>query len=244
MAGMVFVAAGFTLVHLFGDCLDDSYNVEEDRRNKRTDKLILSGVLTAAQMRIISFALLGAGLVALSFVDTLLLLPAMWCAVLAFLYSYPKTRLKNYGISAYVLGGSVWVLTFASLETVLFGGLRAPGIFFISFAFSQYVYILCQKDSTDTKDKENLFVSHGGRMPLIVTSAFGAASSIGLLLVSAASIFLVPVWALNLLGKFRMIGGIRRGSMKRSVRGNLVLIEFLTPYLCILALSLQSFLHV
>ncbi len=230
---MLLIAAGFTLIHLFGDCYDDCCNAEEDRRNGRKDKLILNGFVTEGQMRVLSFGLLFLGLLSVSSANLLLLIPAAWCSLLAFAYSHPRTRLKNLGIITYMLGGTVWVALFCSIELIHTGSLTINGASFIIFAFSQYVYILCQKDSTDRNDSINIFTMGKHGRPFMIMVLFAVSSSASLLALSASPALMI-VWAINACSKSLNLAKIYRGTIQRNERGRLVLIEFLTPYAYIL----------
>lgn len=229
----LFLALGFMLIHLFGDCYNDYYDVGEDIRNKRTDKLILSGAISREKFLYLSFLILVAGLALVAFSYQVMLLPASWYVLLLFFYSHPTIRLKKYNIAAYLLGGSVWIMAFLLLEVQSYAKVSKFGVVFALFSFSQFVFILCQKDATDKKDTANLFLSRGRRTSFQITAFFGAFSSLLLFLISIGNIFFTILWILNALTKTLLLGKIRQGTITRSERGRLVLAEFLMPYLYI-----------
>ncbi len=230
-------AVGLFLIHLFGDCYNDCYDTHEDARNRRADKLILSGSVSVGGMKAASVALALAGLLVLAFVPAMLI-PGMWCLLLGFAYSHPSVRLKRFSLFTYMLGGTVWAIAIPTLSMTLEGGLTQAAAALSAFAFFQYVYILCQKDSTDGKDTANLFLSMGRRVSSLVTIMFGAGSSAALLVLTASNPLLLPVWAVNLASKALNVSRIRSGKITRKERSNYILVEFLTPYAYFLSVLL------
>lgn len=225
------IAVSYFFIHLFGDCYNDYYDIEEDVRNERSDKLILNNLISPKKLYHLSIVFLAVGLSLLAFVNSLLLLPGLWYAFLLFSYSYPKIRIKKYNIGAYLLGGSVWVFTFLVLDFILLRQLSLSGIFLTIFCFSQFVFILCQKDSTDKNDEFNLFLSKDMNKSFRITAFFASISSVSLLFLSNGHAYFIIFWALNFSSKFLNLNNIRRNLITRSERSKLVLLEFLTPYL-------------
>ncbi|VVB59565.1 UbiA prenyltransferase family protein [uncultured archaeon] len=227
---ILLIASGFMLIHLFGDCFNDYYDVKDDLRNGRQDKLILSGVISAKRLYNLSILILVLGLSFVALADTAMFLPALWYSVLLFSYSHPSIRLKKYDLVAYLLGGSVWIFTFLFLDMGLFGRISFLGTVFALFSFSQFVFILCQKDITDNKDSTNLFLSKGRINSLRITVFFGMLSSLSLLILSTTPPFFIFIWVANLLSKSLLLNKIRLNSITRQYRSRLVFVEFLTPY--------------
>jgi 4-hydroxybenzoate polyprenyltransferase len=225
------IAFAFMLIHLFGDCFNDYHDIEEDARNRRNDKLILNGVISSEGLRNLSvvFSVVGLGL--LSLVEPVMLIPGLFYVFLGFTYSHPKIRLKRFNLPTYMFSGSMWILTFLLLSIVLSGGISTTAALFALFAFSQYVYILCQKDSTDREDFDNLFISRGWRTSFGITTFFGGLSSALLLMMSLFNPVFFLIWAFNFFSKVLNIDSIRRHLITRSARSKLVASEFLMPYL-------------
>ena len=228
---LFFIAVGFMLIHLFGDCYNDYHDIDEDMRNKRQDKLILNEVISPRNFRNLSFVFLISGVALVAFSNTFMLVAASWCALLAFAYSYPEIHLKKYNLLGYLLGSSVWIPTFLILDLQLLGTVSMFGLLFILFSFSQFVFILCQKDTTDRKDNSNLFLSRGWKKSFRITAFFGMLSSLSLLLISLTEEMFIFLWILNFVIKILLLNKIRLNIITRSERSRLVFGEFLTPYL-------------
>ena len=106
-------------------------------------------------------------------------------------------------------------------------------IIFALFFFLQFMYILCQKDSTDPEDDKNIFIDTGWRRSSLITLVFATLSSLFLLGICATSIWLLPVWGINTFSKILNVSKIWKKEISREIRSKLILIEFLTPYLCV-----------
>jgi len=226
---LILAAAGFFLVHLFGDLYNDYHDYGEDIKNGREDKITTAGFLSPMQVRNLSFLFLSLSLLLLLFSGPLMLSVGLYYALLLVAYSHPGIRLKG-GIRGYAAFSSVFVVMPVSFLFAFPQGIMLSALF-SAFCFTQAMYILCQKDSTDTKDRKNLFLGHGLRRSSIVVASFGSLSSLSLLLICLQVPVLLPVWALNLASKALNINGIRKGTITRRTRGRLVLLEFVTPYL-------------
>ncbi len=227
----LFTAAfGFLFLALFGDFYNDYWDYDEDIRNKRKDKFTTSGFLAKEQVKDISYILAAAGIITLWFINLLIFVLGLYYIALLIAYSHPSIRLKG-SIKGYMTLASFFFLLPLSLiftlntTSLLFAALF--GLFF----FSQYTYILCQKDSTDTRDNKNLYLSHGWKRSTKVTALFGALSSITLLLISFVNPYFIFIWLLNLFAKMLNISKILRMTVTRKQRGRIVLLEFVTPYM-------------
>jgi len=125
---------------------------------------------------------------------------------------------------------SFWLAFPLYLSIFYFGLISTVALVFSLFVFSQYVYILCQKDSTDTNDRTNLFLALGWEKAVIVCATFALLSSLFLLILSLSSIILLGLWSINAIIKVVHVNKIRQKKMERKFRSKLVLIEFLMPY--------------
>lgn len=231
---ILLIASGFMLLHLFGDSYNDYRDYEEDIRNERNDKLTTNNLLTKEQIRRISFLILLSGLALLFFADIYLLLAGVIYSLLLWAYSHPSIRLKKYDVFGYALTESPWLFlpfllnNFFSLSFSIFTWA------FIFFYFFQYMHLLCQKDSTDTKDTTNLFINRGWGPSSFLCAVTASVASISLLTLSLPNTWLVLVWLINLFVKAVNTGMIWERKAERKMRGRLVLIEFLTPYLFVI----------
>lgn len=222
-------AIGFLLLALYGDLYNDYWDYDEDVRNKRKDKFIIAGLITRNQSKYISFLFAAVGLLIAWFVNIFIFILGLYSFILHTSYSHPRIRLKG-SIKGYVAFTSIFLflpfgllfITAATslLFTVLFG----------LFWFFQFTYILCQKDSTDTKDVTNIFLTHGWEKSTRITAVFGILSSLSLLLLSFVNIYFILFWALNVLVKVLNINKIRERLITKKQRYRLILVEFLTPY--------------
>lgn len=233
-AGLVSIGIGFFLIHLFGDVYNDYCDYHEDIRNKRYDKLTVSKKLAPVRMRDFSFALLAVGLLILSAFNPALFVAGLYYGALLFAYSNHSIRLKRYHIKSYLLAATtVWPVIVFSLNYFFAESLTLLNALFVVFCMSQYLYIGCQKDSTDRKDDTNLFlVNKWGSAWAIcaIASVIALLSFAGIIF----SLVLVIPWAINLSAKVMNLAKIRDMSITRKTRGRIVLIEFLTPYFYVL----------
>ena len=97
---LLMAATGFFLMHLFGDTYNDYCDYEEDRLNKRDDKLITRGVLTRKDVKIVSIVSVLANLAvvwSLPFVLVSLLLASLISSLAA-------------GASIWIFAPSFWLL--------------------------------------------------------------------------------------------------------------------------------------
>jgi len=230
---ILLIASGFMLLHLFGDSYNDYWDYEDDVKNKREDKLTTSNLLAKEQIRKISFMILFFGLVLLFFANIYLLLTGLIYSLLLWAYSHPSMRLKKYDLLGYALTESPWLFVPFILNNFFSLPISISTWAFIFFYFFQYMYLLCQKDSTDLNDSTNLFIRRGWRNASAYCIIIASLSSISFFLLSLSSILLVFVWIFNLLAKVLNLGMIYRRKIERKTRGRFVLIEFLTPYLYI-----------
>jgi len=221
---------GFLLMHLFGDFYNDYWDYDEDIRNDRVDKFTTLGLLNRHQMRSLSFLIAPIALIALLFTNVWVSLIGIYYLIVLTAYSHPGIHLKGH-VGGYSTLSSVYLFLPMTLNSLTLTELSISGIIFALFFFFQFVYILCQKDSTDTKDSTNLFIDKGWRKSSAITLIFATLSSIFLLGISITSIGLLSVWGINAYSKILNAGKIWKREITRELRSKLILIEFLTPYL-------------
>ncbi len=233
-ASLLLIATGFFLVHLFGDIYNDFCDYHEDVRNARHDKLSVNKFMTPKGMRNLSFLSLLFGLLILSSFSNVLLAAGIYYAVLLFAYSNKRVRLKKYHIKCYLLATTTWLVTIISLNYFFMESMSLPIISLTVFCMSQYLYIGCQKDSTDKKDDTNLFLANKLKMAwmICITAAAVSLVSFGGLIYSPA--MAVP-WVINLSAKILNLKKIHNRTITRKVRGRIVLVEFLTPYIYVMS---------
>jgi 4-hydroxybenzoate polyprenyltransferase len=198
-------------------------------RNGRKDKFTTCGYLTRVQSRNISFLLAFLGLVSLAPTNIFVFSLGLYYVILFIFYSNPIKRLKG-SVKGYATLSSTFLLLPFALGT-LSGG-TAPFLpVFSSFYFFQFMYILCQKDSTDTKDRTNMFIVHGWGRSVKITALFSSLASVFLFSISIANPAFIVFWLVNLYAKFSNVNSIRLKAITKRKRYRLMLIEFLTPYL-------------
>ncbi len=236
---LLVVCFGFVCIHLFGDCYNDCQDFEEDLKNERTDKMTISGMLSAKDMRNLSFLLLILGLIALGFTNLLLLALGCYYAILLWAYSTPLIRLKKYNVFGYAIVGSTFLFLPLFLNFLFHGiYLIEDTIVFSIFCFTQYTYILCQKDSTDIKDETNLFLARGWKKASLICILSASLAVIFLLKLILFCPLLLLVWIFNLISKVLNLSAIYNKKICRDLRGKLITMEFLTPYLYFLVITL------
>jgi hypothetical protein len=96
--------------------------------------------------------------------------------------------------------------------------------------FFQAVYLLCQKDSTDTKDTTNLFIAAGKFPALVLCCLFALLSLSALLLLSSFYPAIIWLFGADLLAKLANLANIWAGP-NPSLRSNLSLFEHSLPYI-------------
>ena len=225
---LLMAATGFFLMHLFGDTYNDYCDYEEDRLNKRDDKLITRGVLTRKDVKIVSIVLFVLALCILFFTNMYVFILGIFYALVLTAYSYPTIRLKG-KIRGYLVFSSAFLFFPLALATL--GDFQMKVVLlFTGFFFFQVMYILCQKDSTDLKDRINIYKKHGWKQATGMAAGFAMLSSVFLFFISLSSPFLVLVWGANLLLKVFNLLKISSKTITRETRSNFILGEFLTPF--------------
>ena len=211
----------------------------EDIRNERHDKITTNKILSLYHVRNLSLSLLFAGLIVLGLTHMSLFIWGLCYSILLWAYSAQSIRLKKYNIMGYIVAGSPFLFLPYFLGDSFRGGLATPDLVFLSlFYFTQCMYISCQKDSTDTKDVTNLFIDKGWKQASFITLIFASLSSISLLSLCLNSVWLLSVWGINFSSKILNVSKIWKKEMSRELRSKLILVEFLTPYLYLLAVLL------
>ena len=230
----VVIALSLGLAYLFGDMYNDYWDVEEDIRNERKEKLTVAGILTREQMKKASFMVLGAGLVLGLLIDFSVFFIGLLLGVLLIAYSHPAIRLKKYNVVGYALLGVPFFMMPFAVEQHFSIDFNLNTYFFGLFFFSQYTYILCQKDSTDLRDDvgTNLFLKKGWSNATLITALFALLSSVFMFLVSMSSIILSIIAVLNFI--FLKLGNIYlifTKSINRKLRFKITTLDFVTPFL-------------
>jgi len=223
-------AVGFLLLALYGDLYNDYWDYDEDVRNKRKDKFIVAGFITRNQSKYLSFLFAAVGLLVAWFVNIFIFILALYSFILHTSYSHPYVRLKG-SVKGYAIFASIFLFLPFGLMFTTAANLLLFSVLFGLFCFFQSIYILCQKDSTDTKDSKNLFVKYGWEKSSNITTLFAALSSTSLLLLSFLNIYFLFIWLLNLFAKVLNINKLIKKSITRTQRQRIILLEFFTPYL-------------
>lgn len=227
---LLLTGTAFVLIEIYGGFYNDYWDYDEDLRNKREDKFIASGILNRGQVKSLAFTTLAAAIFLLLFTNIFVLIVALYCITLFVSYSHPKIRLKG-NIRGYLIISTIFFFIPISLNTLLLPEFFLPTLLFSTYCFFQFMYILCQKDSTDLKDKKNIFLTHGWKKSSRITSVFGILASLSLLSICLFNPILVLVWLFNAISKSINMDRIRRKAITRSQRSRLILLEFITPYL-------------
>lgn len=225
---LILVALGFMFIDLFGNFYNDYTDYAEDVRNERKDKFTTLGLISRNTALHISIILAFAGFAFLYGAGSMPLALGILLAFLLFLYSNRLVRLKG------KLIGYAMSFPYFILPLLIAYNAGKPVIDFLPLAFFFYfqcIYILCQKDSTDTKDDGNLFINTGWAKSFAITCIFAAASLLSLFYLS----FLYPVvllaFILNLAAKTGNLYHIGRRSITRKQRSNYMLADFISHYL-------------
>lgn len=221
-------AIAFFTLGLFGDLYNDYWDYKEDKRNKRKDKFIVAGLLTRKQVWHLSVITALLSIISLIFTNIYILALGIYYLFLLVAYSHPKIRLKG-SLKGYFIIASVYLFLPLALSTVASIPMISLYLFTIFF-FSQYMYILTQKDSTDTKDNKNIFLNSGYKTATITTSLFAVISSLTLFILSFFNPIFFIFWIFNVSSKILNIYRINKKIIIRSQRSKFILIEFLTPY--------------
>ena len=225
------IAVGLCLIHLFGDLYNDYVDYKQDVRNNRKDKWIISGLVSRKSMKTIFLITLATGLITLIFTNVYIFLLGLAYSGTLILYSNPKINLRRYDFLAYALVGLPIVFFPITFNTLFNRSFTQLDFFFMFFAFSHYVYLCCQKDSTDTKDETNVFIKRGQKNASLICVFFASIASLSLLGLSTFSTILIFVWITHVFSKSLNLYKIIRHDINRTLRSRLILSEFLTPYL-------------
>jgi 4-hydroxybenzoate polyprenyltransferase len=225
------IALGFWCIHVFGDCYNDYEDYEQDIKNNRKDKWTIAGLLTRKQIRNFSFFMCFFGLVFLLFINLYVFLLGLLYSTTIFCYSNSKIHLKLYDLPGYIIVEFPLLLLPITLNIFFHRVFSISDFFFALFCFSQYVYLSCQKDSTDLNDKTNLFLGRGWKNATFICIGFAILASSSLFTISLFSIVLPLVWGVNVSSKAINLYKIYKKEITRKLRARLILVEFLTPYL-------------
>lgn len=231
---LLLVAFSFFMMELFGGFYNDYWDYEEDMREGRKDKFTTTGILTRKQMWYVSAIIAVLSLFLLLFTNLYVFVIGSYYLSLFVGYSHPRIRLKGHIKGYAILSSMFLVLPFVLPSFLNIEVLLAHGLLFSFFWFTQTMYILTQKDSTDPRDDSNLFLGHGWWKALGITTVFGVLSSACLLVLCILiNPFLIAVWVFNLFAKFMNLYKIKAKTITRKSRQMCVLLEFITPFLYI-----------
>jgi len=219
----------FALIYVAADLYNDYSDYHEDLRNERTDKLTVSGIVSPENMKRMSFVVCAVSLL-LSSWNPALLLFTIFSGLVFYSYSDHRIRLKKYTVKGYV----VFALVFPLLPFAIpyaFSVAPLPLVTALALAlylFSQIMYILCQKDSTDKKDDINLFIKHGHSKSVNYCALFAFLSAAPLVFLSLNALPLLAVAGANAALKAANVLHISTGAT-REFRSRIMLFEHLTP---------------
>jgi len=226
---LVMAALGFFFIELFGAFYNDYSDFPEDIRNNRKDKFTTCRIISTKTCLDWSVIFAMVGFVFLFFTNYLLMFLGIFYLFLMYLYSNKKVHLKG-RISGYLILSSPFLLL-PPFVAVMNGSPLLMALPLSLFFFLQYMYILCQKDSTDPADKKNPFKTCGWKRATGIATLFAVSASIPLLFICIQNPYLIIVWAFNVTIKFTNLYHISKRTITRSLRGRIILLEYLTPYI-------------
>ena len=193
------------------------------------DGCLTNGLISRSSMLNLSLIMLIVGLLSLAFTNMYVFIVGLFYATTLFLYSNPKIYVKKYDVLGYSLVATPLLFLVPAFNTFFAVPFQLNDIFFSLFAFTNYVYLLCQKDSTDLKDKTNLFLKRGWKNASLICIFFASIAVSTLFFISFTSVLLI-VWFQNLFSKGMNLYKIYIKQVNRSLRKRFILLEFLTPY--------------
>ena len=227
---ILIAALGFCLIELFGGFYNDYWDYEEDKRNERNDKFTTTGLLSRKKVGNVSYMIAFFGVVSLLFTNLPVLVLGLYYLFLFVAYSHPAIRLKG-KLWGYFALASMFLFMPVTLDGLLGIHTSFFSLVFTLFFFTQFMYILCQKDSTDPKDDKNIFMQHGWNKSAMIATGFGALSSGFFMVLCLVNPVLLLVWGINMFVKFFNLYRILTRNITRSHRSKFILTEFVTPYL-------------
>ncbi len=224
----IFVILGIGFIHLFGDLYNDLTDIEEDQRNGRMEKLTLNGIFTHQEIQFIT-------LCALIFGYTLTLIGGgvIWLSlgfaysITLFSYSYQKIRLKSLGVFGYF----ITFFPLFSTPLIISDGQLYTKILLMLFLTSYTLYIMCQKDSTDTHDVTNVFLAKGWSYASILCLFYGSLTIITLAILAAIKPMLWIGWPFFSLPIFLNVYLIKTRKIQRPMRKRIITMQFLSLYI-------------
>ncbi len=239
----VFIAIGFASIYLFADMFNDFYDLHEDLRNERKDKLLISTGMKKRQILHMSYFFLVFGVTLLFGFSAVLGAAGLFLAIAGWAYTHPFVRLKKYEVYGYVLSSTPFFALPFALSSHYGREFSISLALLAVFSYTQYVYILCQKDATDLKDDVNLFLKRSNTVASLITGAFSITASLAILAVAMLSglQLLLIVWIANLAIKLKNLSGIYSKSIGRGKRFRLTTYEFISHYAFFVAALLAGF---
>jgi len=226
---LIMTALGFFFIDLFGNFYNDYWDFAEDVKNKRKDKFTTCGILSAKKVLCLSMIFASVGILFLLFTNMSLIFLGVFYTFLLFIYSHNRVRLKGKVVGYCIVSFPYFLLP---LAISISNGLPTTNALPLSaFFYFQCIYILCQKDSTDTNDVDNVFIKNGWYQSFKITTFFGVLSSITLLLITFFNPVILFMWIFNLIAKTMNLFHIGQKTITRSKRGGFILMEFISHYL-------------
>jgi len=229
---VIMAALGFLFIELFAAFYNDYWDFSDDIKNERKDKFTTLGLMSTRSCLYLSLILACLSLIFLMFTDTSFLMIGIPYLALGFLYSHKRVRLKG-TITGYAILSSPFFI----LPLLIAGANGIPltrAMPISTFLFFQYMYILCQKDSTDMRDKKNVFMVYGWKRTSMSVTLFSISASISLFIISLSFPPLMLIWLFNTALKSLNIKDIAKGTVTRGRRGRIILLDYTTEYLYIL----------
>ena len=225
---LIMTALGFFFIDLFGNFYNDYWDFAEDVKNNRKDKFTTCGILSAKKVLCLSMIFASVGILFLLFTNMSLIFLGVFYTFLLFIYSHNRVRLKGKVVGYCIVSFPYFLLPIVISHTQEIPILNALPLSL--FFYFQCAYILCQKDSTEMKEYDNLFTNKGWKKSSEITIFFGICSSTFLLFLCLLNPILILVWLFNGFSKFLNLDNIRKRTITTHQRRRYVLMEFMTPY--------------
>jgi 4-hydroxybenzoate polyprenyltransferase len=228
-AKMIAVILGFGFIHLAGDIYNDITDIEEDKRNRRFEKMTLNGLFTSHDINLLAICSLLLGLILTLQAGAIWLILGIFYTCTLFLYSYKRVRLKARGVLGYFI-------TFLPLFCCVYLLINLESSHYFSalvtyFSYCYVMYIMCQKDSTDTKDDTNIFLKRGWASASTFCNIFGVQVVVILAFICISKPILIIGWLVLTSSIIVNLLLINKREIDRPTRKRLVSIQFVTLYL-------------
>lgn len=222
----------FALTYLFIDIYNDYWDFEEDVKNGRTEKITVSGLLPRESVKNLYRGMLILALTLATLTNVFAFAYVVYVALIGFAYSHPKVRLKNHDFFGYIIVCTLHLAIPFIVDLSMGRQFGTATLLFGLFFFAQFNYILCQKDSTDFRDKTNLFIKRGWNTAAAICFGYASLASGILLAASIGSPVLLLFWGMNtFLAKAPNLYFMAAKALERDTRYILIGFEYLLPLL-------------